>query len=247
MYALRIIIKLSSHLWKNSINMNSYTLTEKLRKARRRFRLTATEQALFYELVAVCNEENWSDVFDCSNEELYVPLHIDEKTLNKARQSLISAGLIYYRSGKSKRKASSYSFTVPFEEINTTTGIIPVDTPTNQPTNEGVNVPTNVPDYLKGKTETKLNTPPLPPRGKDEGEISECFPSNPPDDGIRRNYPGLLRELETMKCPPDEKKQIVLLSNFGEIGNQVWGVLAEIRGNSGIRMPGKFILSRLSP
>ena len=46
------------------MNIDGYTLTEKMRKARRRFRFTATEQALFYELVAICNGEDWRDVFD---------------------------------------------------------------------------------------------------------------------------------------------------------------------------------------
>ena len=40
---------------KKNNHMDGYSLTEKMRKARRRNRLTATEQALFYELVAVCN------------------------------------------------------------------------------------------------------------------------------------------------------------------------------------------------
>ena len=44
-------------------NMDGYTLMEQMRRARRRNRLTATEQALFYELVAVCNSEGWEDVF----------------------------------------------------------------------------------------------------------------------------------------------------------------------------------------
>lgn len=90
--------------------MDGYSLTEKMRKARRRNRLTATEQALFYELVAVCNSEGWEDVFSCSNIELCFSLNIDEKTLIRARLSLINAGLIYYKSGKSKRSVGSYSF-----------------------------------------------------------------------------------------------------------------------------------------
>ena len=82
------------------MNIDGYTLTEKMRKARRRFRFTATEQALFYGLVAICNGEDWRDVFDCSNIELCFALNVNEKTLIKARESLINAGLIYYKSGK---------------------------------------------------------------------------------------------------------------------------------------------------
>lgn len=147
--------------------MDGYTLTEKMRKARRRNRLTATEQALFHELVAVCNSEGWEDVFSCSNIELCCALNIDEKTLVRARLSLINAGLIYYKSGKSKRIVGLYSFEKAFENSNSpsTTGNIPVDkpaqetvdAPANLPTNMGTNQPTNAPDYIyKTKIETKL-------------------------------------------------------------------------------------------
>ena len=91
------------------MNIDGYTLTEKMRKARRRFRFTATEQALFYELVAICNGEDWRDVFDCSNIELCFALNVNEKTLIKARESLINAGLIYYKSGKNKRTTVNFT------------------------------------------------------------------------------------------------------------------------------------------
>ncbi|KAA2649700.1 helix-turn-helix domain-containing protein, partial [Alistipes onderdonkii] len=147
--------------------MDGYTLTEKMRKARRRNRLTATEQALFHELVAVCNSEGWEDVFSCSNIELCCALNIDEKTLVRARLSLINAGLIYYKSGKSKRIVGLYSFEKAFENsiVSSTAGNIPVDkpaqetvdAPANLPTNMGTNQPTNAPDYIyKTKIETKL-------------------------------------------------------------------------------------------
>ena len=97
-------------------NMDGYTLMEQMRRARRRNRLTATEQALFYELVAVCNSEGWEDVFSCSNIELCCSLNIDEKTLVRARLSLINAGLVYYKSGKSRRVVGLYSFSKKFKD-----------------------------------------------------------------------------------------------------------------------------------
>ncbi len=137
--------------------MDGYTLTEKMRQARRRFRLTATEQALFYELVAVCNGEGWQEVFDCSNIELCFVLNINEKTLGKARETLINSGLIYYKSGKSRRKVSSYSFVKRLEKNKTTvtsTVNFTVDKGTNETTNKGTNETTNSTDYLKLKTKT---------------------------------------------------------------------------------------------
>jgi len=121
------------------MNIDGYTLTEKMRKARRRFRFTATEQALFYELVAICNGEDWRDVFNCSNIELCFALNVNEKTLIKARESLINAGLIYYKSGKNKRIISSYSFVKEFKTTVTTT----VNFTANQTANKGANQTAN--------------------------------------------------------------------------------------------------------
>lgn len=94
--------------------MTGYELTEKLRKTRRRHRLSAATQALYYELVAICNEEGWPDEFKCSNDELYSVLQISEKSLGVYRLELIQAGLIYYLSGKSKKKVGAYSFKKEF-------------------------------------------------------------------------------------------------------------------------------------
>ena len=145
--------------------MDGYSLTEKMRKARRRNRLTATEQALFYELVAVCNSEGWEDVFSCSNIELCFSLNIDEKTLIRARLSLINAGLVYYKSGKGKRSVGSYSFCRKFKDDppkkDQTTGDIPVVPPAQKPV--------DAPDYNKTKTKTKTD---FPPSSAHEGKIS---------------------------------------------------------------------------
>jgi len=147
--------------------MNGYTLTDKMRKARRHFRFTATEQALFYELVAICNGEDWRDVFDCSNIELCYALNINERTLMKARETLINAGVIYYKSGKSKRTVSSYSFTRPFKSglttVNNTT-VPPTDAPTLKTTHKTIYSPTDKaakePDYNKPSiNKTKNNIP----------------------------------------------------------------------------------------
>jgi len=102
--------------------MNEYELTENMRKARRTFRFSATEQALFYELVAICNGENWPNVFVCSNAELCCALYISEKTLIQSRDRLIGSGLIYYKSGKSKRDVGKYSFSEKFQTTVETTG-----------------------------------------------------------------------------------------------------------------------------
>jgi len=90
--------------------MDGYSLTDKLRKARRKSRLTAVDQALYYELVALCNESGWEDIFECSNLELCLSLNVSENTISLARINLINAGLISYKSGKGRRSLGRYSF-----------------------------------------------------------------------------------------------------------------------------------------
>ena len=43
--------------------MNSYQLISKLRKVRDDTYLTTAAQALYHELVAICNDMKWKDVF----------------------------------------------------------------------------------------------------------------------------------------------------------------------------------------
>ncbi len=132
--------------------MDGYTLTSKMRQARRSFRFTAVEQALFYELVAVCNGEDWRDVFDCSNIELCFAIGIQEKTLIKARETLINSGLIFYQSGKSKRQVGRYSFTTPFATTVNNTGDNTADKGANGTADKGANEGTNTTDLYKHKT-----------------------------------------------------------------------------------------------
>lgn len=89
--------------------MTGYEYTAIMRKTRRRQPLNATEQALFYELVALCNEDDWAETFHVASAELCHTLQISENTLKTARERLIQVGLISYKSGKSKRQYSKYS------------------------------------------------------------------------------------------------------------------------------------------
>ena len=102
--------------------MTGYELTAKMRKIRRRHPLTSTEQALFYELVAICNEDEWAESFFVASRELCHALGITENTLNNARLRLIQVGLISYNSGKSKRQFSEYSFIVTVSKNDTDVG-----------------------------------------------------------------------------------------------------------------------------
>lgn len=48
--------------------MNGYQLISKLIKVRADTYLTAADQALFHELVALCNELKWEKVFFCQKQ-----------------------------------------------------------------------------------------------------------------------------------------------------------------------------------
>ncbi|EGN00223.1 hypothetical protein HMPREF1017_00749 [Bacteroides ovatus 3_8_47FAA] len=97
--------------------MNSYQLISKLRKIRDDTYLTTAAQALYYELVSICNEMKWKEVFKKKNSELCSFLNISEKTLIKSRIDLSDAGLLYFQSTKDKRIGCYYSFTTVISSV----------------------------------------------------------------------------------------------------------------------------------
>ena len=114
--------------------IDGYTLDRRIERAKKGHPLTPAEQALFHVLKFKCNEEEWADVFTAANDYLCSSVNVSEKTLISARQKLISIGLIYYKSGKSKRHYGKYSFTKPFYPPEN-----PVDFTPNPPVNPSPN------------------------------------------------------------------------------------------------------------
>ena len=90
--------------------MNSYQLISKLRKVRDDTYLTTAAQALYHELVAICNDMKWKDVFYVRSNILCGNLDMSDNTLRKSRECLSNAGLIHFRSSKDKRIGCYYSF-----------------------------------------------------------------------------------------------------------------------------------------
>lgn len=152
--------------------MDGYTLTDKMRKTRLWYKLTSYEQLLYLELVAVCNDQKWKEVFQCSNAKLCTSLNFSEKTLVKARKSLINAGLIFYQSGKSEWRKNSYSFITDFEDdsqissASDTDGTSVPHTDITVPQTDVTSVPhtdiTSVP-APDNKDKTIYKTPPISP------------------------------------------------------------------------------------
>ncbi len=90
--------------------MNSYQLISKLRKIRNDTYLTAIDQALYYELISICNEKGWKEVFEVRSSVLCTSLNIWDKTLRKSRKILADAGLMSFESCRDKRIGCYYSF-----------------------------------------------------------------------------------------------------------------------------------------
>ena len=72
--------------------------------------LTAIDQALYYELISICNEKGWKEVFEVRSSVLCTSLNIWDKTLRKSRKILADAGLISFESCRDKRIGCYYSF-----------------------------------------------------------------------------------------------------------------------------------------
>lgn len=161
------------------MELNGYTFRNILKRTRRRFALSAGEQALYMELVDICNEEGWRPSFQVSNGELMTALNCTEKTICQWRQSLINAGLLKYSSGKSKRAYGIYDITVNITANNTT----------NTTTNKGVNITTNRSDY------NKLN------------KTSSSFKKEAKGESYDLSFPEEEIEIEKTVINPDEEKE----------------------------------------
>ncbi|GEM_PF-1896380 len=92
--------------------MICFDLVKKMRNVREWYNLTITEQALYYELVFMCNEKGWVDCFPCSNKRLALILNISERSLIRLRRRLVECGLVSFRSVKGKLVVVTYSLTV---------------------------------------------------------------------------------------------------------------------------------------
>jgi len=139
--------------------LDGYSLVIDMRKIRTRNRLGAVGQALYHELIAICNGDKWPEVFRVCNEELFLALRISEKTLINARKKLVESKLLYYKSGKSKKVMGTYSFITPLQvparkkrNASTQTAANPAVQTATESTAQTAAQPT---DSYKPETETK--------------------------------------------------------------------------------------------
>lgn len=90
--------------------MNIYQLMFKFRKTRNESCISTAAQALYYELLSICNETQWKEVFFVRSNFLCAILSMSDNTLRKSRSILADAGLIFYKTSKDKRIGCYYSF-----------------------------------------------------------------------------------------------------------------------------------------
>jgi hypothetical protein len=185
---------------------------------------TGYEEAYIQEVLKCCLSLGLFDKEMYEKEKVFTSKGIQERYARICSLTKKRSGVSEYSLITSERKAI-------------VTEVLPIVT-------ERKAIVTEVMQQRKEK-ERKENTPPLLPRGERKEEEEDIFYSlKPPNDGRNRNFEGLLLRLKGMSCAENEKKQIILMSNYGEKGNPVWTLFAEI-DRGGIKLPARFILSRL--
>lgn len=103
--------------------MNIFQLISKLKKIRDDTYLTAIDQVLYHELVSICNESKWKDVFYIRSNIICGNLSISDNTLRKSRKALADAGLLSFESCKDKRIGCYYSFVKKLSNDTVTSAI----------------------------------------------------------------------------------------------------------------------------
>lgn len=87
-------------------------------------------------------------------------------------------------------------------------------------------------------------TPPMEEMQEEEDFFNSIIP---PNDGLERNWDRFKEIFRGYKCPQNDFKRIVLITNYGIIGHPVWSYIAEVRSSNGkITQPVRFIFSKLN-
>jgi hypothetical protein len=204
--------------------MNYIELINQFWQVRRGKRITSTQADLYFCLLQESNTRNWENPFTFSNVQICANIGVSEPTLIDARARLKQLGLIDFEPGERKSTSPRYkilylnNFSITFSK--------------NRAKTNGENNSTLPPSALRAIG----NENPLTLFSTDKVKA--------PKDGKSRNLTALLQKIENLNCSANEKQRMILLSNYGEIGNPIWKLFYEI-DKGGIKMPEKFILSRL--
>ncbi|MDR1883715.1 MAG: hypothetical protein LBR26_13165 [Prevotella sp.] len=203
----------------------------------------AGEQRLYFYLLKVFNKSGWRTRINRTNSWIQGELGMSYNSLKRAREGLKTRGMIHFRA---KNGVANVIYSLqPLPDENTGPGK-GADIPDTTGSEAGTG-------YNPGQTPTpaitayRPDTAATPPSSSLPPVQEQHIGSEPPADGVKRNWEGLKRKLTELKCSPDDYNRIVKLSNYGKIGHPVWKALAEITESKGkINQPVKFILSRIN-
>lgn len=91
---------------------------------------------------------------------------------------------------------------------------------------------------------SEMSASDLPVGKRREWTLADIDRLQPPTDGVKRNYDGLLYSMRLFSIPPSEQYAIIRKSNFGAIGGPVWKGFCTLRDSCGkIKLPGRYLLS----
>ena len=95
-----------------------------------------------------------------------------------------------------------------------------------------------------------IKTPSSPQRKTEETFLNFINLNPEPEDGLDRNYEGLINKLKIYQTPMDKVRLIVKMSNYGEVSAPfqavlpLWEAIHEI-GKGNIHSPAEFIISKI--
>lgn len=81
--------------------------------------LTSVTADLYYFLIHECNEQEWTNPFECPNVLILSSIGISESALSDARNRLKQLGLIDFQAGKRNERAPCYELFYPFKNGKT--------------------------------------------------------------------------------------------------------------------------------
>lgn len=185
--------------------------------------------ALWHGLMHINNKTNWIDEFSVAMSVLEFKTGFKSSELYKARTELQDKKRLLWWS-RNGNQSAIYKL-IPFC-VHTVEANVKTNSYTSKKTNAKQ---TNIINKLNNNKRNSSSDVDL--------LLNTTFP---PNDSVKRNWEGLKTWLRNIKATEAQATEIILLSNYGEIGTPIWKVFSEItKSAGGIKQPVAFILSQL--
>lgn len=251
---------------KTTMKLGSYiTLINRFWRLHKTHQFSTAATSLYFYLLDVANAGRWPQYFAHPDALAAVSISISLPTLKSARKQLIEAGLISMTpGGKGYGKKTVYSLIgcENCEHVNSaecmpkcikedkkeTNNLSPKNT-LGESIDDSLGC--DLGERISEKTCTtiykdKIKTKNTPPQSEKEDEIFDLENLKAPQDGINRNLDAMVRNLRSIHVNPIEAKQILVATNYGQIGHPIWGAFAELKNaNGAIKSPKRFIFSKI--